>query len=593
MVKTDIQIFDAKTNQHINTWLNGPYDEETKHSIEKMLKQNPKELVDAFYTNLSFGTSGIRGVMGIGTNRMNIYTIKTCTQGLANYINKQPQNTSSPCVLIGYDSRHCSKEFAIECAKVLAGNQIHVYIFKDIRPTPLISFGCRFKNCISALMITASHNPPQYNGYKVYWKDGAQVLAPHNKGIEEEVNKISSIQMVQSVNHFDNPLIDWLDGEIDQAYLESMEKLQLYANDNHEKGHSLNVVYTSLHGTGMTMVPSAMNRWGFTNLEFIQEQMIPDGDFSTCKSPNPEDPEALELGIARLENIKGDVLIATDPDTDRVGTVVIHKGQAVMITGNQLAYLLLNHVLEALSNQKRLPKKAAFVKTIVTSDLCEKICQNYQTTCFNVLPGFKYIAEKIRVWESSPNDYQYIFGGEEALGYLYGTLVRDKDAILSSVLICEMVLQAKLKGKTLVDCLHDLWKKYGVHIDKTLSIHYDDTKSCKEQMIKKLESLRLNPPSQICHLDVLVIEDYSQSIRYELKSGLKERISLPPSRIIALHLTDGSKLVVRPSGTETKIKVYCSVVKKASEDINKALTEGEVHANNLLDALKTQMTLNP
>jgi phosphomannomutase len=583
---TEITQFDPVTNRNVNSWLNGPYDAQTKETIRKMLKENPTEVSDAFYTNLSFGTGGMRGIMGVGTNRMNSYTIKACTQGLANYINKQVKTEKEHSVLIGYDSRHHSREFAEECAKVLAANHIRVYIYKDIRPTPMTSFGCRYKKATSAIMITASHNPPQYNGYKVYWNDGAQVLPPNDQGIVDEVNKISDISHVKTVDSTDNPLIEWIGDEIDHAYLEAISPLQLHPKVNKEQGNSLKVVYTSLHGTGITMVPPAMKLWGFTNIELVTKQVIPDGDFPTCPSPNPEEKGALQLGMDTLVKVNGDILIATDPDCDRVGTAIYHDGQLVMIDGNQMACLLLHHVLESLSAQKRLPEKAAFVKTIVTSELFSEICKAHQKPCFNVLTGFKYIAEKIRQWEASPDGLQYIFGGEESYGYLYGTLARDKDAIICSVLICDMALQAKLKDKTLIDILHDIWQKYGTFVEKLISIKFDDTKAGKEQMAKGMLKLQKNPPKQFSGIDVLVLEDYDKSVSLNVKTGATEKILLPKSEVLLFRLADGTKLVIRPSGTEPKIKIYCGVVKKGPN----AVAEGEKQAATLLDALKNDLS---
>lgn len=585
MAKEEIVQFDPITNRNVSTWLNGPYDNQTKQAIRKMLQENPQQILDSFYTNLSFGTGGMRGIMGIGTNRMNDYTIKASTQGLANYINSQPKTSKEPSVVIGYDSRQHSRAFAEECAKVLAANHIRVYIYKDIRPTPMVSFACRKKEATSAIMITASHNPPQYNGYKVYWNDGAQVLPPHDQGIIDEVNKITDIHRVKTADDIENPLIEWIGEEIDQAYLSDIKSMQLYPEDNKNKGDSLKVVYTSLHGTGITMVPPAMKLWGFSNIELVKKQIIPDGNFPTCKSPNPEEREALNLGIETLLQVNGDLLIATDPDCDRVGVAVNHNDNVQLIDGNQMACLLLHHVLEALSKQKRLPQNAVFIKTIVTSELFQEICNAYHKPCFNVLTGFKYIAEKIRDWEQS-KQYQFIFGGEESYGYLYGTLVRDKDAIICSVLICEMALQAKLNGKTLIDVLHDIWKKYGVYVEKLISVKFEESKAGKEQMAHGMSLLQKNPPKQINGIDILVLEDYEKSIRLDLKTGKTEKILLPKSEVLLFRLADGSKLIIRPSGTEPKIKIYCGVVKKDGSDLSKTIAEGEKHAEQLLKALK-------
>lgn len=591
MKTLEITLFDPLTNHNVNSWLKGSYDKETKETIERLLVENPQEILDAFYTHLSFGTGGVRGIMGVGTNRINKYTLQACTQGLANYLNQQPKTDQGHRVMIGYDSRHHSREFAIECAKVLAANQIHVYIYKEIRPTPLVSFGCRLKKCSSAIMLTASHNPGQYNGYKVYWNDGSQVLPPHDLGIIDEVNKINDISMVKSITDLNNPFIEWIDDEIDHEYLKAIDGLQLYPKNNKEQGKNLKIAYTSLHGTGITLVPKAMNAWGFSTVELVKKQIIPDGDFPTCKSPNPEDHEALQLGMETLLASKGDILIATDPDADRVGIAINHRGKIQHMDGNQLACLLLHHILEALSEQNRLPANAAFVKTIVTSELFHEICKAKDKPCFNVLTGFKYVAEKIREWENS-NSFQFIFGGEDSYGYLYGTKVRDKDAVISSLLICEMALQSKLKGKTLIDLLHEIWHTHGVYTEKLSTVKFEDSKMGKEQMTKGMDFLRKNPPQKIGQINVLVLEDYYHSQKQDLLTGKAEKILLPQSDVLLFRLADESTLVIRPSGTEPKIKIYCGVVKKNAENIKLAIEEGNAHAAWLIEQLQIHLNTN-
>jgi phosphoglucomutase/phosphomannomutase len=581
--------FDAVTNRNINAWLKEAYDEHTKLAIQKLLKEHPEEIADAFSTNLSFGTGGLRGIIGIGTNRINQYTIRACTQGLANYLNSQPTPASHLSVLIGYDCRHYSREFAEECAKVLAGNNIQVYIYQDIRPTPLVSFGCRYKKCDAAIMLTASHNPAQYNGCKVYGKDGAQVSPPHDQLIVKEINKITDLKMIKYEKELNHSLIKWIKDEIDQAYLKAIMPLQLYPEENKKEGSTLKIVYTSLHGTGITIVPTAMKSWGFSTIQLVTKQVTVDGDFPTVKSPNPEEEEALKLGKDTLKHVKGEILIATDPDADRVGIVINHQGQMYSLDGNQLACLLLDHILEALSKQKRLPKNAAFVKTIVTSELFQKICESYGKTCFNVLPSFKYIAEKIREWESSLACYQYLFGVEDSCGYLYATLARDKDAVLTSLLICEMTLHAKLQGKTLIDRLHELWQKYGTYVEEIFTLKFESTNAGKEQILKGMSALQENPPQTIGGIEVIKIEDYLTSQRVDLKTGKSEEIFLNKSEFLVFYLADESKLAIRPSGTEPKIKVYCGVRRKNFINVEKAAAEGKKHAQFLLEAFQCQL----
>jgi len=579
--------FDQMTQTNVTSWLEGHYDEETKAAIRQLLRDNPQAIIDAFYTRLSFGTGGLRGIMGIGTNRMNPYTVRAATQGLANYIKTQPLPAANEkhAVFIGYDSRHHSKQFAEESAKVLAGNGIQVYLFKELRPTPLVSFGCRYKNCTAAIMVTASHNPPEYNGYKVYWSDGGQILPPHDQKIIAEVNRIVDPTMVARVSNIDHPLIELVGEEVDEAYLKAIQSLQNYPEQNQAKGHLLKVVYTSLHGTGITLVPKLLPAWGFTSLSFVDQQIIADGGFPTVASPNPEERQALALGIEKLKACQGDLLIATDPDADRVGAAVKHQDQIQLLTGNQIACLCLDHICEALTQQKRMPERAAFIKTIVTTELFATIAQAYQKPCFNVLTGFKYIAQKIREWEQDSKGYEFVFGGEESYGYLYGAYTRDKDAISIAALLCEVSLKAKLQGKTLIDVLHDLYRKYGLYHEKLLSIHFEESKAGKEQIAIAMRQLQDSPPYSIGGMRVLTLEDYQRSIKAHLDSGKKEPISLPKSDVLSFTLEDGSKLVVRPSGTEPKIKLYGGVVKKDFHSILEGLSDCEKHVDRLLKAM--------
>lgn len=567
--------FDLVTQKNVDLWLDGQYDEETKSRIRRLLLEDPKQVLDAFYTNLTFGTGGLRGIMGVGTNRMNFYTVRAATQGLANYILKQPKETDKEhAVFIGYDSRHQSRQFAEETAKVLAGNGIRAYLFKDIRPTPLVSFGCRYKKCLAAIMVTASHNPPEYNGYKVYWSDGAQLVPPHDIGVINEVVKITDPTLVKSVNSLSHPLIELIDTEVDDAYIQAIATLQTNSATNQREGNTLKIVYTSLHGTGITIVPRALKAWGFSTVAYVEPQIIPDGSFPTVKSPNPEEKAALELGIDVVLKTQSDLLVATDPDADRMGVVVNHHGEAVILNGNQICALLLEHVCEALSKQKSLSEKAAFIKTIGTTELIQAICDAYHRPCFNVLTGFKYIAEKIREWETMPDGYQFIFGGEESYGYLLGTYSRDKDAVVCSALICELALQAKLQGKTLLDKLYDLYHKYGIYQEKLLSINFGETKEGKEQMTLGMQKLRSSHLKFLLDVPVLAIEDYEASTKFYLESGKTEAITLPVSDVLLYWLADGTKVMVRPSGTEPKVKIYCGIVEKQFSSIPEGIQAG-------------------
>ncbi len=583
-------VFDLVTQKNVDLWLEGQYDEETKATIRQLLLEDPKQIIDAFFTNLTFGTGGLRGIMGVGTNRMNFYTVRAATQGLANYILKQPKEAGKEyAVFIGYDSRHHSREFAEETAKVLAGNGIRVYLFKDIRPTPLVSFACRYKKCVAAVMITASHNPPEYNGYKVYWSDGAQLVPPHDLGVIAEAAKITDPAQVKAVDSVSNPLIEEIAGEIDEAYLKDINTLQNYPQINQKEGHRLKVVYTSLHGTGITVVPKALKEWGFTQLAFVEPQIIPDGSFPTIRVPNPEEHAALKLGIDVMQKTHSDLLIANDPDADRMGVAVAYNGEAVLLNGNQICALLLEHVLEALTKHNRLPSKAAFIKTIGTTELFQAICDTYQRPCFNVLTGFKYIAEKIREWETLPNGYQFIFGGEESYGYLLGTYSRDKDAVVCSALICELALQAKIEGKTLVDKLYDLYHKYGIYQEKLLSINFGETKEGKEQMTLGMQKLRASHLADIVGIPVVAIEDYEASAKFHLKTGQTEPINLPVSDVLLYWLEDGTKVMVRPSGTEPKVKIYCGLVEKSFNSISEGIEAAQKRCDVILLFMKNHL----
>ncbi len=565
MTTKSVENMDPTTKKNIHSWLDEDYDPKTKQTIRDWLQSDPEKLVDAFYTHLHFGTGGMRGLMGIGSNRMNVYTVRAATQGLANYILKQPvpKELKNHRAMIGYDSRENSKLFAEEVAKVFAGNGIEAHLFQDLRPTPLVSFGVRLRGCTAGVMITASHNPPAYNGYKVSWNDGAQVLPPHDKGIMAEVEKVTSPSKVKSVPSLNNPLIIIEGTEIDIAYLAAMTSLQLHPDENRRFGNKLKVIYSPFHGTGITLAPEALHRWGFTDVEVVKEQATPDGRFPTVKLPNPEDPAAMELGMAQLKRDYGDIFLATDPDADRVGVAVLHQDKVHLLNGNQIACLCLHHILEGLSKQNRLPPKGACVKSITTTDLFKAIAKKYNVTCFEVLTGFKYVVEKIRQWENNPADaYTYLFGAEESYGYLFGTFVRDKDAIISCALIAEVALQAKLEGKTLIDLLEKLYDQYGHYTEELLSISYPETKEGKESMEKAMLLLRTKLPTQFHGRKVLAVEDY-------LKPAPNS--TLPMSDVLIFRLENDGKVIVRPSGTEPKIKVYAALTNATPQELKDLL----------------------
>ncbi|MCH9632772.1 MAG: Phosphoglucomutase [Chlamydiae bacterium] len=563
--------FDETTQKNVDTWLNGNYDKDSKDEIRRLIKQDPQQIVDAFYTRMAFGTGGLRGLMGPGTNRMNQYTIASATQGLSNYINLKPSKEPHS-VLIGHDSRNNSPFFSEVAAKVFAANNIRVYIYREMRPVPMVSFGCRHQNCTSAIMITASHNPPQYNGYKVYWNDGAQVLPPHDEGIIKEVYNITDLDQIRTLPDMNSNLIHYIDDRLDHVYLDTVRSLQQFPGDNKFKGERLKVVYTPLHGSGITMVPKIIKDWGFSSLSLVEKQAIADGNFPTVEKPNPEEEKAMKMGIKQLLADEADILLGTDPDCDRIGVAVLHQCKAALLSGNEMACICAHHLCEALEKNGKMPENAAFVKTIVTSELFKAIVESYKKTCFDVLTGFKYIGQLIYQWkQSKPATYQYIFGGEESYGYLLGTHSRDKDAIIMSSLICEVALQAKLQGKTLIDVLHEIYKKHGIYREKLISVVYPDSKETKDNIQKMMENLRTSPPKSFAGKAVKTFEDYQASIKTDLVSGKEAPITLPKSNVLLFWLEDGSKLVIRPSGTEPKVKIYCGVVDQSEKNIEQGI----------------------
>lgn len=533
-------------------------------------------------TYLEFGTGGMRGLMGVGTNRFNVDTIRLTTQGLANYLLKQK---SPKRVIIGYDSRHNSRLFAEETARVLAGNGISVLLLKELRPTPYVSFAVREKKCLCGIMITASHNPAEYNGYKVFWSDGAQVVPPHDTGIMNEVKQVRDVRQVK-LAELTSKEIQIIDEKLDQTYLDAIRPLQFFPEQDRSEGKTLKICYTPLHGTGQTIVPKALVDWGFSSLAYVSEQINPDGDFPTVKFPNPEFKEALALGIALLQKSQGDILIANDPDADRTGLVVSHKGQPVIITGNEIGSLCVQFICETLKKQKKMPKNGAFVTTIVSTELIKTVAAAYGATCFEVLTGFKYIAEKIREWEETPNSPKFLFGAEESYGYLLGTVTRDKDAMISSCLFSEMALDAKLQGKTLVDNLHALYKQFGIFRERQYSADFASGKEELQKVAAIMESLRKQPPAAIAGQKVVLIEDYLTRRRKDLVKQAEEPLTLPKSNVLLFRLADESKLILRPSGTEPKIKLYCSVRQKQFSSVEAGIASCEKQLDTLIASFK-------
>lgn len=536
----------STVQERIQSWLEGPFDPKTKEELRRLLEKDPKSLEDAFFKELSFGTGGMRGIMGIGTNRINVYTIRMATQGLANYIKKLTDKSHS--VFIGYDVRNHSREFAEETAKVFAGNGIRALLSKEICPTPLVSFACRHFGCTAGVMITASHNPPQYNGYKVYWSDGCQIVPPHDVEILKEVKKIKSPREVLLGKDYEE-----VGSEIDDAYLKELKKLQMLPELSKV---DLKVIYTNLHGTGIRMIPKALKSWGYNHVQFVEKQKPLDGNFTHATSPNPEEEKALKMGMEQLSKENGDILIATDPDADRIGLAE----KNIRFNGNQIACLCLHHICKTLKEKKKLPKNGACIKSIVTTELFRKIAERYELKCVDVLTGFKYIGEMIGNWEKGQEKQQFIFGAEESYGYLFGTFVRDKDAISSACLIAEMAAQAKKEGKSLNDVMEEIYLEYGVHRETLVNLNFPDSQEGMDKMKALMKMLRNSPPKEIGGHKVKIVEDFIHGLN-----------GLPPSDVLRFWLDDKTKLVVRPSGTEPKVKIYAEAEGNNIETVDRNL----------------------
>jgi len=537
----------------INEWLNGNYDQTTKDEIQSLIdSESATELTDSFYRNLEFGTGGLRGIMGAGSNRINKYTIGTATQGLANYLlNKYPGEKVK--VAIAHDSRNNSDYFAGITADVFSANGIHVYFFKALRPTPELSFAIRELGCRSGVMLTASHNPKEYNGYKAYGADGGQFTSPDDTMVMDEVAKIKSIDEVKFERN--ESLVELIGEEIDQLYLDKITALSV-SPEAIQRQKYLKIVYSPIHGTGITLVPQALAQFGFTNLTLVEEQSTPDGNFPTVVYPNPEEKEALTLALKKAQDIDADLVLATDPDADRVGIAVKNNdGEFVLLNGNQTGSLLINYLLTAWDEKGKLDGNQYIVKTIVTSNLIEAIAKAKNVTYYNTLTGFKWIGQLMTSLEGKET---FIGGGEESYGYLIGELVRDKDAIVSCAFIAEMTAFYKDKGSSLYDALLDMYVEYGLYKEELVSITKKG-KSGAEEIKAMMEKFRNNPPQSLGGSKVATLKDYELGFETDLASGEKKQLELPVSDVLQFITEDGSIVSARPSGTEPKIKFYCSV----------------------------------
>jgi phosphoglucomutase len=542
---------DAAIMAKVELWLNGNYDQETKAEIIRLQKENPSELTESFYRSLEFGTGGLRGIMGVGTNRMNRYTVGMATQGYSNYLKQSFPGQVK--VAIAHDSRNNSRFFAETAAKVFAANGIKVFLFQSLRPTPELSFTIRQLGCQGGLVCTASHNPKEYNGYKAYWNDGGQLVPPHDKNVIQEVEKIASVDEVKWSGGEVN--ISIIGREMDEAYISMVRDLSVYP-EIIEKQHNLCIVYTPIHGTGIKLVPEVLQRFGFSNVHVVDEQAVPDGNFPTVLYPNPEEKETMSLGLKKAKEIDADILLGTDPDADRVGIgIKDKKGNWVLMNGNQTAVLAFNYLIEARKAKGIAQSNDMVIKTIVTTDMIDQIARQNGITCYNVLTGFKWIAELIKEKEATEN---YVIGGEESYGLMIGSKLRDKDAVSAVAILCEMAAYEKNKGKSLYDKLIELYVQYGIFKESLVSITKKGMNGQKE-ISDMMEGYRKNPPSTINHSKVLHLMDYELRKGKNIQTGETWDIQLPQSNVLQFILEDGSKISARPSGTEPKIKFYFSV----------------------------------
>jgi phosphoglucomutase len=543
---------DAAIQEKVNVWRNGSFDQPVKDEINRLMKENPNELADAFYRNLEFGTGGLRGIMGVGTNRMNKYTVGMATQGYANYL-KQSFPGEEVRVAIAHDSRNNSRFFAETTANVFAANGIKVFLFESLRPTPELSFSIRYLKCHGGVVCTASHNPKEYNGYKAYWNDGAQLVPPHDKNVIREVEKIASVDDVKWSGGEKN--ITLIGKDIDEAYIKMVQGLSVYP-EVIARHKDLKIVYTPIHGTGIMLVPEVLKRFGFTNVHIVEEQSKPDGNFPTVIYPNPEEKETMSIGLKKAKELDADILLGTDPDADRVGIgVKDNHGEWVLMNGNQTAVLAFNYLIEARKTKGIAKPNDMVISTIVTTGMINRFAEKNGVACYNVLTGFKWIAEMIRLKEGKEN---YVIGGEESFGLMIGDKIRDKDAVSAVALLCEMAAYEKDKGRTLFDKLLDLYVEYGFFKEDLISITKKGMDG-QQQIAAMMETYRNNPPKSINGSAVVELLDYELQNGKNLQTGQEWKIELPKSNVLQFILADGSKISARPSGTEPKIKFYFSV----------------------------------
>ncbi len=573
---------DAAIQQNIDKWLKGNFDEETKTQIRDLQTSHPEDLADAFYKSLEFGTGGLRGIMGAGTNRMNKYTVGMATQGYTNYLKKSFPNEEIK-VAIAHDSRNNSRFFAETAAHVFAANGIKVFLFDDLRPTPELSFTIRYLKCKGGVVCTASHNPKEYNGYKAYWTDGGQLVPPHDKNVIAEVEKIHDVNDVKWSGGDENITI--IGNEMDDAYLKMVKGLSVYP-EIIKKQNDLTIVYTPIHGTGIKLVPPALKEYGFENVHIVQEQATPNGNFPTVAYPNPEERETMGIGLQKAKELDADILCGTDPDADRIGIgVKDRKGNWVLMNGNQTAVLAFNYMIESRKEKGIAQPNDMVVKTIVTTNLIDVIAASNGVKCYNVLTGFKWIAELIKEKEGKEN---YVIGGEESYGLMIGSQIRDKDAVSAVCILCEMAAYEKNKGRSLYEKLLDLYLQYGYYQEDLISITKKGMNG-QQEIAQMMEDFRCNPPKELAGSKVVELLDYQKQVKTNLPTGKTEPIILPKSNVLQFITEDGSKISARPSGTEPKIKFYFSVNTKL-KSIDK-FEEAQQKAKEKIEAIIKEMKL--
>jgi phosphoglucomutase len=572
---------DQIIQQKIDQWISGNYEQSVKDEIFRLQKDHPDDLADAFYKNLEFGTGGLRGIMGVGTNRINKYTIGMATQGYANYLKKCfGENVT---VAVAHDCRNNSRFFAETTASVFAANGIKVFLFEALRPTPELSYAIRHLRCQGGVVCTASHNPKEYNGYKAYWDDGAQMVAPHDENVIKEVEKIATVDDVKWSGGEANIVI--IGKDFDESYLDMVAGLSVYP-EICKAQHDLKIVYTSIHGTGITLVPQVLAKFGFDNVHIVDEQRVPDGNFPTVVYPNPEEKEAMSIGLNMAKQLDADILLGTDPDSDRVAIgVKNNEGEWVLMNGNQTAVLAFNYLIEARKAKGIAMANDMVVKTIVTTEMIDTIASSNQVACYNVLTGFKWIAALIKQKEGQEN---YIIGGEESFGLMIGNQVRDKDAISAVALLCEMAAYEKNKGRSLYAKMIDLYVEYGMFKEDLISITKKGMNGAAE-IAQMMQGYRDNPPTTIDGVAVTELLDYELQLGKNLQTGKTWKIELPKSNVLQFVLSDRTKISARPSGTEPKIKFYFSV--NTTLDSKDGFLEAERFCNNKIARIVSEMGL--